>query len=289
MPNTNKMIWPVPAKDSDPWFEIFDQMVTAQDSSSYAHREDRHNRLSGGGDVSFNATSGVVAWTAPIEILSPISGFKITVPVPLTSLVVEDGQLVYINLTRSPVSNVSAVAVVASTAPNTDSAYVLCVRNGTGVFWVNGTSVLDGESKSLFGGPGAGTQIEIVNLANRTSNGSVTPLVAGGAAFNPALHDKPGFTKLMQFRAVSANGETGITTSVTLWNVTDGEEVAALSFTTTAQAKDEVVLVEGAGAGEVDSVEKIYEVRIFLDASPGGPTETVELYEAEIRVTSTPV
>lgn len=288
MPNTNKMQWPFPAKDSDPWYENFDAMVTSQDSSGYAHREDRHIQFSGAGSVAFNATTGAVSWSSAIEMLSPIAGFKITVPAG--NAVIEDGEVLYVNLVRSPVSNIGASAVVSSTAPNTDDAYTLCMRSGAAIYWVNGSKVADGEAKSLFGGAAAGLQhLEMVNMANRVSHDATTPLVCGGVAFNPTDHDKPGFTRSLTFRAVAANGDVGIATFVKLINLTDGDEIASLSFTTTEQVKDEVTLVEGGGLGEIDLSEKIYEVRIGLDATPINPTETVELYSAEIRVLSVPI
>jgi hypothetical protein len=290
VPNTNKMQWPFPAKDEDPWYERFEQMVTGQDTSGYASREDRHLTFSGGGTVSFNATTGEVDWSSDIDVLSPIAGFKITIASPTSSLFLEDGEVLYVNLTRSPTRNLSVSPAVASTAPNTDNAYTLCVRNGGAIYWANGAKIADGESKSLFYGTVAGTTtIEIPHIAARVSHGSDTPLVAGGIAFNPLDYDKPGFSRVITFRAVAANGEVGITSLVRLFNVTDNEEVASLSFTTTEQTKDEVVLVEGGGAGEIDQSEKIYEVFIQLQDPPGGPTETVELYDAEIQVVSTAI
>ena len=290
MPNTDKMQWPFPSKDEDPWYERFEQLVTYQDSSGYAHREDRHTKFAGGGSVSFNATTGVVNWSSAIELLSPIAGFKITVPTPTSPLVVADGAVIYVNLVRSPTQNVSSSAAVASTTPNTNDSFTLCMRSGAAIYWANGAKVADGESKSLFGGAAAGLQhLEIVNIANRVSHDATTPLVVGGAAFNPLDHDKPGFTRTLSFRAVAANGDVGITTFVKLVNVSDGDQVASLSFTTTSQAKDEVTLTEGVGVGQIDLVEKIYEVRIGLDVAPINPTETVELYGAEIRVLSVPI
>lgn len=285
MPNTNKMQWSYPARDDDPWYEKFDQLVTSQDTSGYASREDRHLAFSGGGVVSFNAATGVVTWGEDIEILSPIAGFKITMVA--SNFTLEDGQVAYIDLVRSPTQNVSVVPVVANTAPNTDNAFTLCIRSGDAVYWANGSRIADGESKSLFWGVVPGSKsIEIAHIASRVSHNSDTPLVAGGVAFNPLDYDKPGYTRTITFRAVAANGDVGIATSVVLYNVTDAEEVATLAFTTTELAKDEVTLTEGPGPGEVDLVEKIYEVQISLDVAPGSATETVELYDAEIQVVS---
>jgi hypothetical protein len=283
------MQWSYPARDDDPWYEKFEQLTIAQDSSGYANREDRHTTFSGGGAVSFNATTGVVTWDAAIELLSPIAGFKMTVAA--SNFVLADGEVAYVNLVRSPTQNVAASPAVASTAPNTDDAFTLCVRNGDSIYWANGSRIADGESKSLFYGivPGT-TLVEIVNIASRASHDDVTPLVVGAMAFNPTDYDKPGYSRVISFRALAANGDIGITTYVKLLNVTDGyDEVASLSFTTTDITKDEVVLVEGSGVGEIDLAEKIYEVQISLAAPPGSATETVELYDAEIQVVSTAI
>lgn len=288
MPNTSKMIWPYPTKDSDPWFENFQSMVTAMDSSGYASREDRNIVLSGGGLVSFVAATGLLSWSAAMVFLSPISPFKETLPAG--SVTIQDGQRLYVNVTRSPLGGVSLSSIVANQIPNTDDAMLIAVRDGSAIYFRNGSRVLDGQTKTLFDPSGAGIQqIDVLKLSTRESHDSVTALVVGGDAFNPTDYDKPGFARTLTFRAVAANGDIGMTTTVKLYNVTDSDLCATLSFTSTTPAKDQIVLVEGAGAGQIDLVEKIYEVRIALSAPPGGPTETIELYGAEIVVVSTAI
>jgi len=288
MPNTGKMIWPYPSKDTDPWFESFESMVTAMDASGYAAREDRSVVLADGGDVSFVASSGLLSWTSGVVLLSPISPFKMTLP--SGSVTILDGQRLYVNVTRSPQANISLSGIVANQIPNTNDAMLLAVRDGAFVYWRNGGRIGDGETKNLFSSSSSGAeQIDVIKLATRESHGSVTPLVAGGDVFNPADYDKPGYTRTLVFRGVAANGDVGITTIATLYNITDSDPVATLTFTSTNPAKDEVVLVEGAGAGEIDLLDKLYEVRISLTAPPGGPTETIELYGAELVVVSTAV
>jgi hypothetical protein len=178
----------------------------------------------------------------------------------------------------------------AGTVPNTDSAMLLAIRDGSAVYFRNGCQLQDGQSKSLFssGGLVTGTTlIQEVKLATRESHNAVTPLVVGGDAFNPTTYDKSGFTKSMVFRAVAANGDIGMTNTVKLYNVTDSDLIATLSFTSTTTTKMEATLVQGTGAGQVDPVEKMYEVRIALGAPPGGPTQTIELYAAEIFIVNT--
>jgi len=288
MSNTSKMLWPYPSKDSDPWFDGFESMTTAMDASGYASREDRSILIDGGGTVSFTASSGLVTWSAAIVFLSPIAGFKLSLAAGSATLL--DGQCLYVNLTRSPTGNVALVGSVAGTVPNTDQAMLLAIRDGSSVYFRNGCQLQDGQSKSLFssGGLATGTKLfDVVKMATRESHNAVTPLVVGGDAFNPTLYDRSGFTKSMVFRAVAANGDIGLSNTVMLYNVTDSDLIATLTFTSTTTTKMEAVLAQGTGAGQVDPSEKIYEVRMAMGAPPGGPTQTIELYAAEIIVTNT--
>jgi hypothetical protein len=73
-----------------------------------------------------------------------------------------------------------------------------------------------------------------------------------------------------------------------LYNLTDAAIVQTLTFTSTSIVKASVALTIGAGAGQIPNSEKIYEVRIFMGADPGGdPNKTIELYSAHMVATST--
>lgn len=288
MTNTNKMLWPYPSKDSDPWFDGFESMTAAMDASGYASREDRSILIDGGGTVSFTASTGLVTWSSAIVFLSSIAGFKLSLPAGTATLL--DGQCLYVNVTRAPTGNVTLAGFVSNTVPNTDSAMLLAIRDGSAVYFRNGAQVQDGQSKTLFssGGLAAGFKLfDVAKLGTRASHNATTPLVVGAEAFDPTIYDRSGFTKVMVFRAVAANGDVGLTNTVKLYNVTDSDLIATLSFTSTTTTKLEAVLVQGTGAGQIDPVEKIYEVRIALGAPPPGQTQTIELYAAEIIVTNT--
>lgn len=287
MPNSSKMIWPYPSKDADPWFDTFESMVVAMDSSGYASREDRSIVLTEGGNVSFVASTGLLQWSAGIVMLSPIAGFKMTLPAGF--VILQDGQALYVNLTRAPVGNITLSILSGNQIPNTDSAMLLAIRSGANVYWRNGAMIADGQTTTLFAGGGASAILhETIKFATRESHNAVTPLVCGGDAFNPLDYVISGYTKVITFRAVVANGDVGMTTNAILFNLTDSDPIATLAFTTTTPTKAQATLVLGAGAGQVDLSEKIYEVRIALTAPPGGPTNTVELYGAEILVVNTP-
>jgi hypothetical protein len=138
-------------------------------------------------------------------------------------------------------------------------------------------------------GVAGNTYVNIVPCGGAASHASATPLVVKQFAFDPVLYDLEGSTRTLIFRAIAGNGVNPLTTHVQLFSVTDAEIIATLDFVdTTTPVKDEAILTEGAGAGEIDLAEKIYEVRIFVDA-PGGPSDTIELGSAEIRVLTTPI
>jgi len=131
--------------------------------------------------------------------------------------------------------------------------------------------------------------ISAVWAGGRESHNSDTPLTVGGFAFDPTDYDIEGTTKVVKFRVTAANGDVALTNHVQLYNVTDNEVVAssALTFTTTDLDKKDATLVLGSGAGELKLAETLYEVRIYLGAVPGGPTETIEIYSAEMIVENT--
>ena len=156
MPNTNKMQWPFPAKDRDPWFETFEQMATAMDSSGYAAREDRQIIMGGGGDVTFDSGTGNLTWAAALDFYSLIAGFKISVAA--ATVVIGDGEVVYLNLNRSPTQNTSVSVAAANQVPNTNDAMALAVRVGTTVYWRHGSKIESGETVNIFGVPGSANQ-----------------------------------------------------------------------------------------------------------------------------------
>jgi hypothetical protein len=156
VPNTNKMQWPFPAKDRDPWYETFEQMATAMDSSGYASREDRQIIMGGGGDVTFDAGTNSLTWAESLDFYSLISGFKVSIAA--TTVAIADGEVIYLNLTRSPTQNISVSTAAANQVPNTDDAMAIAVRVGTVVYWRHGSKIDSGETVNIFGVPGTADQ-----------------------------------------------------------------------------------------------------------------------------------
>lgn len=151
---TRRMKWPFPEKDQDPWYDDFSGMTDGMDASGYAAREDRQLLPTGGGFFSFTSSSGVLAWTAALNIVSPIAGFLESVPAG--SITLQDGQVAYLTLVRSPITNITLAFTVANTVPNLDDPWVFCVRRGSDVYFRIGRKLSDGQTIDIFAGGGGG-------------------------------------------------------------------------------------------------------------------------------------
>ncbi len=139
-----------------------------------------------------------------------------------------------------------------------------------------------------YAGDGASTyeRIYMIRVGDVEGHDSATPKVVSQFQFDPTDYDLTGATRSLVFRAVAANGGGVASTNARLYNLTDGEAIATLNFTSATPTMKEATLTEGAGAGEVDLSAKIYEVRIFVDA-PDAVDDTIELGSAELRVINT--
>jgi len=157
------MLWSYPNKDTDPWFESFESMVTAMDSSGYAAREDRNIIFGGGGDVNWDSGTGLLTWAQPIVAYSMIAGFRLSIAAG--SVAIADTQVLYVTLTRHPINNASLTVVPAGSVPNTNDAMALAVRVGTTIYFRWGSKIETGETLNLFGVPGSGDSADTYERA----------------------------------------------------------------------------------------------------------------------------
>ena len=146
MPTSSRMRWPYPSEDQNPWYEAFKGLVTALDASGYASREDRHLICAGGGTLSWAAP--VFTWTAPIKISAAIPGFLWQLDAGSVSI--DDGQVLYVTLTRGITANQTVTPTVANQVPSSDQTLVLAVRIGTRLYLRSGVSIADGGSITEF-------------------------------------------------------------------------------------------------------------------------------------------
>lgn len=185
MPISNRMRWPIPSLNQDPWFDAFVALVNAQDASSLATLENDHTIVMGGGTFTFNSTTGLVTWDATIEITSPMTGFLHQIAAGNIS--VPDGQFLYCAVTRNLANNETLTLSVASARPigtAMENFYLLGIRRGALLYLRNGSVLQNGVPSKPFeegggggGGGGAGsiqiTQSVLDTDPNLSTEGTV--------------------------------------------------------------------------------------------------------------------
>lgn len=168
MPSSDRMNWPFPTENQTPWYDAFEDLIAAQDTSSFAARDDRNLVIAGGGNLSWTVATSTFQWTADIRVLSPITGGLLTIPA--AALVLDDGDAVFVNLVRAvPQSNTLSPAV-GSQIPSSDTAFLLASRTGDAVYFRNGQRLDDGDVIQGLGfgtGPGTG---DVVGPAGATDS-----------------------------------------------------------------------------------------------------------------------
>jgi hypothetical protein len=152
------MQWPYPRDGEDPWYSSFEDMVRAMDASSIAVHDQKNVILSGGGVISWDATTGIVSWALPIMLNSSQSGFAETIPAGSLE-VPTDGLIGYVSFITSPSDNVTVELFTADVlpAPDVNNTFVLFRRRQNKLFWRNGGVLGDGDSLAIIDdGPGGG-------------------------------------------------------------------------------------------------------------------------------------
>ena len=165
--STPRMNFTYPNFRKSPWDNDFNTLIREIDDAVYTSREDRNLVLMEGGTISWAAGTGVLQWSDILYLNASITGFLWRVPAD--SVTIEEGEVLYAELTRNPGSNVDVVTGVASQVPSTNAAVLLCIRKGDLLYWRDGKVIPDGYSGTLFI---AGSVAE--TLANTLVAGNVT-------------------------------------------------------------------------------------------------------------------
>lgn len=152
---TGRMQIPFPSEAEKPFFPSYRAQMNSIDAHHFAHSENKNILFTGGGTFSFNATTGVLDWSGTITVQGLISGFAATIAGP-SSVTLSDGDISFITMPRLLTANAqTAVTVVArlgvSAVTPSDQVF-LAVRIGSEVFFPNGNTLLDGQSKTVFSG-----------------------------------------------------------------------------------------------------------------------------------------
>jgi len=280
MPNSPKNQWPYPKNFEDPFFDKFVAMINAIDASFFTTREDKNFVLFGGGIVSFNATSGELAWTAPLEAISVTSGFHWFSPSPSVggSVVLQDGEFFYISLVRNPQTSQSCTPVAASVIPPSDDALVIAQRIGNIVVFRNGVAVSSGQSVNLFT-----TQLTLETrypgVAGVQPTDEPSFVGVGAIYFDPTSVFGNGVGT--KFRAILETTDALLPAECRLYNVTDGEVVAGSTLASPAT----VATMLTSGALTLPLTPKLYEVQVRMDGV-AGPSDQIVCKMAELYFVS---
>lgn len=280
MPNSPRMSWPYPSENQNPWFDPFEDFVTALDSSVYASREDRGIVLTEGGTISWNAGTSTLSWSAAVKIISPISGYMLQISAQ--SVTIDDGQVLYAPLVRAPLASQTLAVAVAAQVPSDDVSLLLAVRLGTKIYWRNGQGMADGETLDGFGsggggggGIGAGTYIY---LGPHSYTQAIIPVeeVFGQFVFDGSLVGTatPSFVGVMTpvFTAVGwarlrlyDMGPVGAPGGVP-------RLVAVLERTVSGLmnvSQTLTVVAAAPGTNQIWNTERVYELVVIQDSTPG--------------------
>lgn len=166
--------WPLPQEDQDPWIDGFLALIAAIDASAYGPSvEDRNIVLMSSATITFAAESDALSWNADLDLLCAPRGvlWKVTA----RSVTIRDGEMLAIQITRSPTSSVVAAPYVARTVPAEGrapgDALVLAIRRGTRLYWRNGKITQSGASEPITPVSGVtvqsgGTEVGVRNTLN---------------------------------------------------------------------------------------------------------------------------
>lgn len=189
MANSPRMRWPYPSAGVDPWYDAFENFVTAQDASTYALDEAKNIILSGGGVISWSAISGVLSWGAALTLNSAGSGVLESIPAGNVT-VPNDGDFGFVTFVSASQENVTLTMQVASFLPDhdPDNALVIFKRKDGRIYFRNGAVLQDGESVAIIeDGPGAGSNLitfqrEGANFGVTDTLNFVGPLAVSGSS-----------------------------------------------------------------------------------------------------------
>jgi len=298
VPNSDKMLWPYPNKDTDPWFDIFESMVTAMDSSGYSAREDRSIIWSGGGDVTWDAGSNTLTWPLPFVAFSMIAGFKLTIPAG--SVTIADGEVLYVTLTRSPTTNVSIGVVPATSVPNTNEAMAVAVRTGTTVYFRWGSKIETGETLNLFAVSGGGNSDVYereatfgVPLGSSTDEATLGRIIVFGSVVGLSAElTRPVTTGTVTVN-LKVNGITKMTVQLSLTNTTFIQATAAPGVVPIASGDQVSIQVVASSYSNADSLDSGLTVNVLIGSGitipPSGIPDASDSTEGITRLSVAPV
>lgn len=206
-----RMRWYIPARDSNPWFHGFESLTNAQDATASSLIEAKNIILTCSGVVTFDASTGTLSWSSPIDIVSLEVGFLHQIAAGSTTL--QDGQCLFVSLSPFPSGNITTEPLTGFTRPgevSMESFFVLCIRRGNRCYFRNGLVVAS--SPARFGASPLPPQITDVSSSEERAQAitglSFWPFSRGGGDCElilQALLERGTYALVVRYHMATAN------------------------------------------------------------------------------------
>lgn len=190
---------PTPVEGEEPYSTTMKGFFLAVDSSIWDLAENDNLSWNGGGFFSWNATSGVLLWTAPITITSKTTRYKVIIPgppFPGGQVTLQDGQVAFFQMPRLLVGDqvvplpLYVGSITQIPGVRLENIKILARREGTALLMAEGKSLADGDTGQIFG-QGLGTTVpphqHQAMLVIEPPFSGITTLDMNNASFAPSL------------------------------------------------------------------------------------------------------
>lgn len=189
--------YPIPSEFEEPYFETAKSYFLATDMADWALAESQNTIWSGGSVFFWNATSGLLSWSAPIEIRYKTTVWKGIIqgpPAPGGQAVLQDGESVFFQqprlMSQDTTVSLKISPIIQIPGVRLHDISILATRIGTTVFFPNGKSLKHSESGILFG---AGSGVTTLPHEHQPAR-EMSPSIAGEyyldlniSSFSPAV------------------------------------------------------------------------------------------------------
>lgn len=267
MTQTPRTSIPYPTRGQDPWFTGHEATLTEIDLQSYAYREDRGILAIDGGTFTFSAITGVLSWSASINLTSDVTGFLWEVVAASVNL--EDGDYLYLDLPRGPITITAVTPQVAQIVPNTSEAYPLAYRRGSLVYFRQGV-LSSGVPLAVLSGGGS-TSITVQQAGVSIGTRPIINFVSGALVLDDGFNNRVDVT----VTGGGGGGSTGVFSCPGAVAVNDivyisaGDTVSKANATSLATAPALGVVLAKPSGVTAQVMFGASEVTSFLGLTPG--------------------
>lgn len=287
-----RMLWPFPSKEDDPWFDQFESFVRAADASGFAAREDRHLTMGDGGPLTWTPSTDTLAWGSEIFISAAMTGFRWRIAA--SSVTLQIGEVLYVDLNRNPLTNVLLIEKTASVVPNTDNALALAIRIGNNIYWRNGLRMTGGTIPSLSPVQITAASFSLSHSPPVRTFADAAELVVGGGLFDGSMTipTQVAFNLIGLYVATGTAGDCRLRIYDIGTEATPAAPVLRSTLTipfasgNATRSFSNVLSVVGTitGIDQILNTPRLYEVSAELDGADGA-SDIFHVYRGSLEVT----